>query len=200
MAAAGQARLRQLTATAANYLRSAYGRRTQREKSLILVSAALAAVFAAWIIATDVADATRRQASLISTKERVLAQVTVLSLRYQALKNDLASVHDEAQSIGGSSLFAELEAITTKAVSRDKITGMNPSLGLATAELQEEVVDITISGVTLRNLVELLYRIEKENRQLNVARLRIKKRFNNPYLFDVQLTVSRLRPRELTAQ
>ena len=49
-----------------------------------------------------------------------------------------------------------------------------------------------ISGVGLPELVDLLYRVQTGPVPLRVSRLTMRKRFNDPYTFDVTLSVSML--------
>jgi hypothetical protein len=71
---------------------------------------------------------------------------------------------------------------------------MNPSTRNVSDELQEEDVEMRLSAVSLRDMVSLLYRIEKSDLPLLVSRLQMKKRYDQPYIFDATLVVGRLRP------
>ena len=51
-----------------------------------------------------------------------------------------------------------------------------------------------LSGVSLRELVGLLYRVEKSDLPLLVTRIQMKKRFDEPFIYDATLVVGRLRP------
>jgi hypothetical protein len=48
--------------------------------------------------------------------------------------------------------------------------------------------------VSLRELVALLYRVEKTDLPLLMSRVQIKKRFDQPFVYDATLVVGRLRP------
>ena len=51
-----------------------------------------------------------------------------------------------------------------------------------------------LSGVSLREVVALLYRVEKADLPLLVSRLQMKKRFDQPFVYDATLVIGRLRP------
>ena len=70
---------------------------------------------------------------------------------------------------------------------------MNPSTRSLADDLQEEDVEMRLSAVSLRDVVALLYRVEKTDLPLLVSRLQMKKRFDQPYVFDATLVVGRLR-------
>jgi type II secretory pathway component PulM len=90
-------------------------------------------------------------------------------------------------------LFAYLQNAITAAVSRDRITSMNPSEKGIGDEYVEELVDIKLTQISLPQLVDLLYRIEKGTHPLRFSRLQIKKRPRDIYNFDVNASVSLLR-------
>ena len=72
---------------------------------------------------------------------------------------------------------------------------MNPSTRSLNDDLQADDVEMRLSGVSLRELVALLHGAEKGDPPLLVSRLQMKKRFDQPYVFDATVMVSRLRPK-----
>jgi hypothetical protein len=96
-------------------------------------------------------------------------------------------------------LFSHLEGVTRDTLSRDRVAAMNPSTRTVAEDLQEEDVEMRLSGVSLRDLVALLYRVEKSDLPLLVSRVQMKKRFDQPYVYDATLVVGRLRPTAASA-
>jgi type II secretory pathway component PulM len=90
-------------------------------------------------------------------------------------------------------LFSYLQNTVTKAVSRDRITSMNPTTQEMNEEFQKELVEIKLSQVNLEQLVAIVYSIEKGEHPLRFSRLQIKKRRDDIYNFDVTATVSLLK-------
>lgn len=90
-------------------------------------------------------------------------------------------------------LFSYLQNTVTQAVSRDRITSMNPTTQEMGNEFQKELVEIKLAQVNLQQLVDILYRIEKGEHPLRFSRLSIKKRRDDIYNFDVTATVSLLK-------
>jgi len=177
-----------------DYLRSRFYERTARERRLIVAASVVGAAFLALLAVTSAIESSRQRAHVIAAKEKALTQVVELSRRYAALRDELASVERDLEAGGTSSLFAEIEGMAADTLGREHIGGIEPSAKRLTEDLDEESVELTLNGVSLRGIVELLYRLEKEERHLSVSRMRIKKRFNEPHLFDLQLSISRLRP------
>ncbi len=90
-------------------------------------------------------------------------------------------------------LFSYLQNTVTQAVSRDRITSMNPTTQEVGNAYEKELVEIKLSQVNLQQLVDILFRIEKGDHPLRFSRLSIKKRRDDIYNFDVTATVSLLK-------
>jgi len=88
-------------------------------------------------------------------------------------------------------MLAYLQTAISQVVSREHIQSMNPSTK-ARGDYQEQQVEIKLTQVSLPQLVDLLYRIEKGDHPLRFSRLQLKKRLNDVRNFDVTATVSLL--------
>jgi len=91
------------------------------------------------------------------------------------------------------SLFAYLDNTIAQAVGREHVTSMNPSTKNIEKDYQEDSVEIKLTQINVAQLVDLLFRVEKGDRQLRFSRLQIKKRYNDNFNFDVTATVSLLK-------
>jgi hypothetical protein len=83
---------------------------------------------------------------------------------------------------------AVLESLVSGTVGRDKVAGINPAGRETRAGVEQETLELTLQGVSLRELVELLYKIDTASTTFRTIRLSIKKRYKDPYTFDVALT------------
>jgi hypothetical protein len=120
--------------------------------------------------------------------------------RYLQLRGERDVVRRKLERGGADfSLFAHLEGVARDVVTRERIAAMNPSTRSVAEDLQEEDVEMRLSGVSLRELVALLYRVEKSDLPVLVSRLQMKKRFDQPFVYDATLVVGRLRPSAGTA-
>jgi hypothetical protein len=90
-------------------------------------------------------------------------------------------------------LFSYLQNTVTQAVSRDRITSMNPTTQDVNEEFQKELVEIKLTQINLEQLVAIVYSIEKGEHPLRFSRLQVKKRRDDIYNFDVTATVSLLK-------
>ncbi len=125
----------------------------------------------------------------IVAREKKLKEVQALSQTYRALKAELQT-EARPQGQGDFSLFSYLEGLATSTVGRKKISAMNPLPPGLGREGQGEAVELRLSGVSLRELVELLYKLERTSPRLHTSRLQVKKRYKDPYMFDATLLTS----------
>src|SRR5262245_3010409 len=130
-------------------------------------------------------EAHDRWRARVAAKERELGEVLALSHSYQVLRQEAERSQPAAGA--GLSSVAFLESLTNSTVGRDKVSGINPSGRETRAGTEQETVELTLNGVSLRELVELLYKIDTASVPLRTVRLAIKKRYKDPYTFDVSL-------------
>jgi hypothetical protein len=121
----------------------------------------------------------------VAAKERELQEVITLSRTYRLLRQEA----DRSRSVTSANVspVAFLESLTSGTVGRDKVIGINPAGHETHAGADQETVELTLSGVSLRELVELLYKIDTASVPLRMVHLAIKKRYKDPYTFDVSL-------------
>ena len=131
-------------------------------------------------------EAHARLHARVAAKERELGEVITLSHTYRILRQEEVDRSRPATSTTASPV-AFLESLTSGTVGRDKVTGINPAGHETRAGADQETVELTLSGVSLRELVELLYKIDTASVPLRIVRLSIKKRYKDPYTFDVSL-------------
>ena len=92
------------------------------------------------------------------------------------------------------SLFPYIEATVADVVGRDRIASMNPKTKVINDAYHQESVELKLTAISLEQLVDMMYRIEKGQHPLRVTRLQVKKRRRDPRTFDVTATVSMLEP------
>ncbi len=170
-------------------------RLSPRERVLLGVGAAAGLVVAVWVLAGVLADRRTTLQAQIAASERDVVEMGRLRDRYLQLRAERDVVRRKLAGGGTDfSLFSHLEGVTRDTLSRERVAAMNPSTRTISEELQEEDVEMRLSGVSLREAVALLYRIEKTDLPLLVSRIQMKKRFDQPFVYDATLVVGRLRP------
>jgi len=165
-----------------------------RERLMLGGAAGVTLVLVLWLVAGSLGERHQLLAAQIAASERDLADMATLRDRYLRLRAERDAVQQRLAAGGVDfSLFSHLESVSREALSPDRVAAMNPSTRSLADDLQEEDVEMRLSAVSLRDVVALLYRVEKTDLPLLVSRLQMKKRFDQPYVFDATLVVGRLR-------
>jgi len=170
-------------------------RLSPRERVLVGIGTVAGVLVAVWALAGVLAERRTTLQSQIAASEREVVEMARLRDRYLQLRAEREVVRRKLERGGTDfSLFSHLEGVARDALSRDRVAAMNPSTRTVAEDLQEEDVEMRLSGVSLRELVALLYRVEKTDLPLLVSRIQMKKRFDQPFVYDATLVVGRLRP------
>ena len=168
----------------------AYARLAPRERSFVLAGAAASLVVVVFLVVHSLsgAKATLRQG--IVAKQRQLEQIQAMRSQYAELKRQTDELTAKSGDQSPSGLYATLEGLVTKTLSRDKIRSMDPSSKTIGDRYVEDSINVELLGITLQQTVGLLYEIEQATTPIHVSRLQMKKRVSDPYQFDVVFTVS----------
>ena len=170
-------------------------RLSPRERVLVGAGGAIGVVVLVWALAGVLAERRTTLQAQIAASERDVAEMGRLRDHYLQLRADRDVVRRKLERGGADfSLFSHLEGVTRDVLSRDRVAAMNPSTRTVAEDLQEEDVEMRLSGVSLREVVALLYRVEKADLPLLVSRLQMKKRFDQSFVYDATLVIGRLRP------
>lgn len=177
-------------------LLAAYQRLSPRERMLVALAGGALLVVALYTLLWEPLDDGRLQlARRIQVKRTELQEMQHMREVYLNLLNQFElrqKIIDKADP--KFSLFPHIEATVGQVVGREKITSMNPqNKELGGGAYREESVEIKLTGVTLEQLEDLMYRIEKSDQPLRLTRMQVKKRPREPSTFDVTATVSMLR-------
>jgi general secretion pathway protein M len=169
----------------------AYARLAPRERMLTQVAGGVTLLVLLYFMVSWFQNAKADLRLKIAAKERQLDEIQELRRTYLQLKAQAESVTSNYTNRPQNfSLFSFLDGVGTKTVSREKILAMSPSSKTVGDQYVEESVEMRLSGVSLNQVVGLLYEVENAPTPLLVSRLQMKKRFNDPYNFDVTLVVS----------
>jgi type II secretory pathway component PulM len=174
---------------------ASFGRLAPRERLLLGVAALSVVVISLYSFVWDPVQVNSElTARRITMKEKDLREIVKQRDTYLDLLRRLeANKTAISPSDSKFSLFAYLDNTIAQAVGREHVTSMNPSTKNIGTDYQEDLVEVKLTQINLPQLVDLLYRVEKGDRQLRFSRLQIKKRYNDNFNFDVSATVSLLK-------
>lgn len=173
---------------------SAWARFSLRERRFLGVAGIVLSSLALYFLLIDpLWESYTRLHARIAAKERELEDMYSLRRTYLTLRAEPASGHAIADP--KFSPIAFLEGLATSTLGRAKVAAINPTSRDNSTGATQETIELQLSGVSLRELVELLYKIDSAGRGLHTTRLSIKKRYKDPYTFDVALTTLAVLPR-----
>ncbi len=169
-------------------------RLSRRERNLLGAAAGAVILIGLYSFALQpLSDASAMVDKRIAQKRRELDDIQImrehyldLTRRFEASQAVLAKVQPNF------SLFSHIESTVSQVVSRDHIASMNPVTKIHGDTYREESVEFKLTGISLEQLVDMTYRIEKGEHPLRVTRLQVKKKQNDPHSFDITATVSML--------
>ena len=176
-------------------LLGAYQRLSSRERLLVGLAGGALLVIGLWTLLWEpLQDGQLQLARRIQTRQRDLVEMQHMRETYLDLLNQFELRQRIIEKADPAfSLFPHIEATVGQVVGREKITSMNPQNKELAGTYREESVELKLAGITLEQLTDLVYRIEKSPQPLRVTRLQVKKRAREPQSFDVTATVSMLR-------
>ncbi len=173
-------------------------RLSSRERLAVGAAALALGVTAGYLFVIEpVWEMHARLRARIATKEREVQEVAELGRTYETLRQEVERVRSPQSdsSQGATSPFAVLEGLVTTTFGRDKLAAINPVSHETHEGVDQETIELKLSGVALQEVVALLYKMEAASSTLRCTNLAIKKRYKDPYTFDVTLTAIAFTPR-----
>lgn len=165
-----------------------------RERNLLYLAVGTCVVLFLWLGVYEPMTGTLTQLDRqIAVARRDAASVAALAERYRTLRQEVADL--EGGGVQADSLFAQLESTTVPIVGRERIVSMNPSSRPVGDRFEEDLVDMRLEGVPLRDVIELLYTIEYKDPPMRLSRAAFKREYKDPSLIDATLVVARLSPK-----
>jgi len=192
----GASALGRLVAPLRTRITEALGRLAPRERAMVLGATGVTLVLLLWLAVIEpLGDSLTRLERDVTKSREDAAGIGTLVTRYRGLRAEVDRLERTASSEqGGASLFAQLESIAVPVAGRERIVAMNPSTRAIGNELQQELVEMRIEGITMRALVNLLYGIENRDPPIAVERVAVKRQYKDQTKVDATVVVARLRP------
>ncbi len=168
-----------------------------REKVMVVCAAVAAILFLLFTLVIDpILDKSARLDRQIRKADQDLKNLQVQSRKYNQQKRTLDSLNAQLSQRQSVAIFSRLEKLAKDTGTREKITGMTPSVNSSSESYTEESVQIEMVDVTLEQLAKYLYEIEQSRQFLKIKRLSIKPRTNNRQLLSVSFRVSTFTPKK----
>ena len=179
--------LRRYQVMAADFL----DQRTPRERQMLAIMAGAVAVWLIyWIINVFLMNPLVRAQNNVEARQRVLQKIMILQSDYRRIESEVSKVERMIRSGQRGNVLSNLETMANQANIKDKIASMDPKSSPPNDLYKENVIEVRLKSVNLKQLVDYLYRIESSGQLLKIKRLRIKTRSDDAKLLDVNFRVS----------
>ena len=135
-------------------------------------------------------DEKKRLETGVKTKEAALDEIVMLSAEYQTLKKGDRGFHELlTKREKGFTLFSFLEKEAAESDVKGHIKHMKPSVSETTGPYKESMVEMKLEGITLKQLVKYLHRIESPEEVIFIKRISIKENRKESGYLNVVLNV-----------
>ena len=126
----------------------------------------------------------------VRAKEAALEKIVMQSAEYNALQKGNQGLHKLiTKRKKGFTLFSFLEQEAARSDIKGHIKYMKPSSSQGTGPYKESMVEMKLEGVTLKQIVGYLYRIESPEDAISISRISIKENKKKSGYIDAVLKV-----------
>lgn len=165
-----------------------------RERRIVLLGGGIAAALLFYLlVVSPYMSAMELLDQRIARKTEELREVLGLQKEYSRLKQKTKILGDVIRSTPGFSLLSFLENLAAKNQIKTKIAYMKPLTAPGSEKFKESSVEMKLESLTLKELVDFLYQVERSAQPIRIKRLNIVKKKANAYL-DVTLQASAFEP------
>ncbi len=166
-------------------------RLARREKYLVsLAGCAIALLILFHFIILPFFERREHLKKEVKQKGVALEEVIMMSAEYKAHKKSFQGLQKIlAKREKGVTLFSFLEKAAGKAEVKGHIKYMKPSVSQGTGKYKESMVEMKLEGITLKQLVGYLYRIESPENVISIKRVSIKENKKEAGYLDAVLQV-----------
>lgn len=126
----------------------------------------------------------------INTHRHDLAKVEKMSSQVSQLRRQLAEVGTPKK--GKRPLFTQVESLTEQTGVREQLLSMRPQPATTQGTFRQQLVEIRLDKLSLLQLVKLLHAVEYRSGGVQVKSMRVKPRFEDRSLLDVNMVLMSL--------
>lgn len=163
----------------------------KREKYVVMIASCFIIIFFLFqLFIFPFFEKRERLQKGILIKKKEFNEMGMLIAEYQTLQSNSKGIDNIlAQRKKGFTLFSFLEQEAGAAQIKDHIKSMKPSTSKGTGPYKELMVEMDLNTLTLRQLVDYLYRIESSHDMILVKRISIAENKKAAGLLDAKLQV-----------
>ena len=165
---------------------------SKRDKRAVIISVLVISVFIIFIIFQFFSSGTKRLTQKVDALNSDLGKIEKLRKRLEDSNRVISQLTSSFKS-GDEALISVVEDIlVNEQIDRGSfsIKDSNTSAPAIDDFYSEKSVDVEIRKIPLNKIVDLLYKVQVGRSLLKVSNLRIRTRFDNPDLIDVNFRIS----------
>ncbi|UCD70839.1 MAG: type II secretion system protein M [Syntrophobacterales bacterium] len=163
-----------------------------REKVVLGLGSLLGVMILSYtLIITPYMEKMRDLDRRIAQKTIELKEISTLSQEYLEIKEKMEELKGKARRRGKAfSLFSHLESLAGKTRIKGNIASMKPQSTPIGEHYKESSVAVKLENITTKQLVDYLFLIENSEAFLQIKKLHLKKRHDNPKYLDATFLIS----------
>ncbi len=166
----------------------------QRERIFVIVGGVTLALILLYIaILMPYRNAMTRLDAQIAVRNQQIQEVHKLRAQYLALQQEVARTERLLDSRRDFSALTFIENLVESTAGRENLLSMRPQAPVTRNQVTTEAVEIKLEKMTLRQILELLWSVEKATAPMQVSNLYLKQRFDDRSQLDASMTVTALR-------
>jgi general secretion pathway protein M len=166
----------------------------QRERVFVIAGGiALILTLVYFAIVMPYRSALTKLDNRIAVRSQQLQEVKSLRAQYLALQQQISQVERLVKNSQDFSALTFIENLVQQTAGRENLLSMRPQAPQAQGEFMTDSVEIKLEKLTLKQVLELLWGVEKANTPMQVENLFLKQRFDDRSLLDATMTITALR-------
>jgi hypothetical protein len=158
-----------------------------RRINLVLAACALASVIIAAFSLNALSSANRELASL----KTQLDEISALSSEYLSLSRKMKAVEGRKNLTRVQGIVQAVDEIYNSLGLKERVKSVKP---LSSKEPKEDRAEVTTEGISMNEMVNILYNTENSPMLLVIREIKLKTSFQNPTLLDMTMTLSLVKP------
>jgi general secretion pathway protein M len=162
-----------------------------REKTVVIAGLiVLSGLFVWFVLLQPYFETMNNLDRRIAAHRYSLTRVEKMGNQIGLLRRQLADVGSRKK--GNRPLFSQVESLTEKTGVREKLLSMRPQPATTEGKFRQQLVEIRLEKLSLAQLVKLLHAVEYRSDGVQVKSLRVKPRFEDRSILDVNMVLMSL--------
>lgn len=163
-------------------MRKTWDKLGQRERLAILGGAGIVlAILLVQFAILPFWEEKARVAKALDAQEKVLEEMNAQLAEYRLIKRDMDVIQQAMASRPPDfTLYGFVERKARESGVRQNIRAINPSRGVSAGSYEESMADVSLEKITLRQLVQFLYRADSPRDAVRIRKLTVRKSMESP--------------------